>query len=168
MRYIVWPNDPETAARLGGKAAALAVLQREGLDVPAWFVLAPEAFAASLEAAHPRGAAPPEGGPKPAALLDRLSLASEPRGELVEALARLCPDGATVAVRSSASEEDGTTHSFAGQLDSLLGVRPHDVPASVLAVWRSAFSDRVQAYRRQRAITGPPRPPAVLVQRMIL
>jgi len=167
MRYIVWPNDRESAARLGGKAAALAALQRDGLDIPAWFVLAPEAFATSLEAAHLPDGASPGAGPPVATLVDRLAMAPEPHAELVAALARLCPGGEPVAVRSSATEEDGTTHSFAGQLDSLLGVRPRDVPAGVVSVWRSAFSERVQAYRRQRQLSGPPRPPAVLIQRMV-
>jgi phosphohistidine swiveling domain-containing protein len=167
MRYIVWPDDCESSARLGGKAAALAALQREALDVPAWFVLAPEAFDASQAAAHAQTTAPRRDGRPPASPLERLTLAPAPHRELVEALARLCPGGEPVAVRSSAVEEDGTTHSFAGQLDSLLGVRPRDVPASVLAVWRSAFGERVQAYRRQRHLSGPPRPPAVLVQRML-
>ena len=49
-------------------------------------------------------------------------------------------------MRSSASDEDGSEHSFAGQLDSHLKVPPAEVPARVADVWRSGFSERVLAY----------------------
>src|SRR5213078_1024244 len=75
--------------------------------------------------------------------------------------------GAPVAVRSSASDEDGAQHSFAGQLDSFLFVAAPDVPAKVAAVWRSGFSERLLAYRREHNLTPMPRPPTVLVQRMV-
>jgi rifampicin phosphotransferase len=41
---------------------------------------------------------------------------------ILEAWRRLCPDGERVAVRSSALEEGGVAHSFAGQSESFLGV----------------------------------------------
>jgi pyruvate,water dikinase len=40
------------------------------------------------------------------------------------------------------------------------------VPARVADVWRSAFSERIRAYRAERRL-GEPQPPAVLVQRMV-
>jgi phosphohistidine swiveling domain-containing protein len=70
-------------------------------------------------------------------------------------------------VRSSASDEDSAQHSFAGQLDSFLFVRPEDVPEKVAAVWRSGFSERILAYRRENGLPLLPQPPAVLVQRMV-
>jgi phosphoenolpyruvate synthase/pyruvate phosphate dikinase len=48
MRYIIHPKDHTDSERLGGKAAALAAVQRADLPVPPWFVLAPEAFYASM------------------------------------------------------------------------------------------------------------------------
>src|SRR5262249_57330662 len=93
--------------------------------------------------------------------------AAEVLRELLPALEELCADGATVAVRSSASDEDGAQHSFAGQLDSFLFVRKEDVAEKVAAVWRSGFSERIVAYRREHGLPLTPRPPAVLVQRMV-
>jgi pyruvate,water dikinase len=79
----------------------------------------------------------------------------------------IAPAATFFAVRSSALDEDGAEHSFAGQLDSFLYVPLEHIPEKVAAVWRSGFSERVLAYRRERGLTDDPRPPAVLVQRMI-
>ncbi len=75
--------------------------------------------------------------------------------------------GEFVAVRSSAGDEDGSAHSFAGQLESFLYIKPQDVPDAVKKVWESGFTERVLAYRREHDLAGPPRAPTVLVQRMI-
>ena len=70
-------------------------------------------------------------------------------------------------MRSSALDEDGAEHSFAGQLDSFLFVPAEGIPEKVESVCRSGFSARILAYRREHNLTGEPRPPAVLIQRMI-
>src|SRR5207247_10457088 len=46
-------------------------------------------------------------------------------------------------------------------------VRPEEVAAKVAAVWRSGFSERIVAYRQEHGLPLTPRPPAVLVQRMV-
>ncbi len=75
--------------------------------------------------------------------------------------------GAPWAVRSSAVAEDGSQHSFAGQLQSFLGM---DSPQAVLEAIRkcrdSAHSQRVRAYCRSRGTS--PGPVAVVVQRLVL
>src|SRR5438034_11784690 len=50
-----------------------------------------------------------------------------------------------LAVRSSAVDEDGSDHSFAGQLESFLFVPPQHVLERVVDVWRSGFTERVIA-----------------------
>jgi pyruvate,water dikinase len=145
MSCILTAADRERLADMGGKAAALARL--EGFPVPDWFVVAPAA------------AGDPAGSLEPAAGV---------REEITAALARLCPGGEPVAVRSSALDEDGSEHSFAGQLDSFLFVPPEEVAEMVARVWRSGRSERVLAYRRERGLAPVPTPPAVLVQRMVV
>ena len=149
--------------RLGGKAAALSGLHRSGARIPAWFVLTPEAFHAGAGERESQAATEAPS----LDLTTGLSLAAEPRRELLAALARLCPNGEPVAVRSSAAEEDGSRHSFAGQFESLLFVPPVQVPDAVTVVWRSAFSPRVLTYRRTHGLPPIGGPPAVLVQRMV-
>ena len=122
----------ETEDRVGGKAAGLGLLMREGLPVPPFFVIP-----ADLD-------------------LDRKALKA--------ALEALGPG--PYAVRSSALAEDGAQHSFAGQLDSFLGVKAiTKIEAAIDACRASGRSDRVQAYCTSRGIG--PGPVAVVVQRMI-
>ena len=88
--------------------------------------------------------------------------------EIRAALARLAPEGGRFAVRSSAAEEDGAGHSFAGQFESYLNVDAADVVARVADVRASARAERVVAYRRERGLDGAVPPPAALVQRMLV
>ena len=141
MRYIVHPGESSAVDRLGGKAAALAVLHRSGASIPAWFVLTAEAFDASLGA---RDATP---WPLPLHLTSRrnspwgLSRAANCQ----KRWSGSARTGEPVAVRSSAADEDGAQHSFAGQFESFLFVPPAQVPNAAEAVWQSAFSERLLA-----------------------
>jgi hypothetical protein len=78
------------------------------------------------------------------------------RQEVTQPSRQLSAGDHKVAVRSSASDEDGAQHSFAGQLESYLFVAPDDVPAKAEAVWRSGFSERILAYRREHALSEVP------------
>jgi len=163
---IVRPGDP-AAAGCGGKARALAALHAAGFPVPQWFALAPEMFYMALSEQE-RGML--DNGAISGRITEaiaRCAPTSAMAGALSEALAELCPAGESVAVRSSARDEDDVRHSFAGQLESFLFVAPAEVPDRVADVWRSAFSDRVLAYRRERGLSRPPGAPAVLIQRMV-
>jgi rifampicin phosphotransferase len=72
-----------------------------------------------------------------------------------------------VAVRSSATGEDSADASFAGQHETILDVQGVDaVVDAVLECWRSAASDRVTAYRKEKGIDAPVHV-AVLVQQMV-
>jgi len=143
MKFISSCSNVENIPRLGGKGRALARLGQEGFLIPPWFAVFPEACEGSF------------------------SLNQEARIEIRNALKVLCPDGETVAVRSSASDEDGMNFSYAGQLESYLSV-PHDsVLEMIEAVWKSGFTDRVYAYRRTQGINTPPPFPIVIVQRMV-
>lgn len=159
MRLIFHPGDPSKDHSLGGKAAALAALHDRGLPIPDWFVILPQAFETSVAARNQQS--------DPATPLVPPSPTPAVMQQVHAALAKLCPAGELVAVRSSALEEDGSAHSFAGQLESFLMVLPAKVGPAITAVWNSAFSERVRAYRAQHQLTGPPRPPAVLIQRMV-
>lgn len=141
MALIVRPGEVSASSPIGGKARALASAQAAGLPVPSWIVVAAD---------H-----------------DPTNLTEAERDQIREAVAALSESGAPVAVRSSASDEDGTQHSFAGQLESFLLVPPDEVADKVLAVWESASSERIYEYRRQHGLELAPRPPAALVQVMV-
>jgi pyruvate,water dikinase len=75
-----------------------------------------------------------------------------------------------VAVRSSASAEDGNEASFAGQFETVLNVRGEEDLAAALAVcWESLSAGRVRAYLSRRGLEGlaDSLTMSVLVQRMV-
>jgi rifampicin phosphotransferase len=127
-------------ASVGAKAANLADLMEAGFPVPDGFVIRGEGF--------------DEAG----------ALTARAREELTAALAAL-GDG-DVAVRSSAVSEDMPDASFAGQYETILGVKgPVAVIAAAERCWASAQSVRVQMYRVTRGVETAPM--SVLVQQLI-
>ncbi len=118
----------------------LLELVRLGLDVPPFFVVETDAYSAD--------------GPPTEGL----------REQVAEALAAL--GGSRVAVRSSAVGEDAAGASFAGQLESVLGVTGLDgVMQALVHCWRSSAGERVQAYRELHGLEATP--VAVVVQLMV-
>lgn len=150
MNYIIYPPIQKDDL-IGAKAKTLFDLQRHGFLIPQGFVVSINAWSDSLT---------PEQD-------FNIQLHPIVKEEIQQAVKELCPNGELVAVRSSAIDEDGEQYSFAGQLDSFLNVTPEDVPAKVIEVWRSGFSQRILAYRRQHNLPLIPSPPAVLIQRMV-
>lgn len=139
--------DPSVA---GGKGAGLARLTRGGFPVPPGFVITTAAFHEPLDQAS------------------RLSDLERARRFCLEwpipdglrrailgARRRLGPG--PVAVRSSLVGEDAAGSSFAGQLDTVLGVEGDDaLLEAVRRVLASAFGDRLWAYMRQTAPAAAP------------
>lgn len=166
MNFIL-QSDCETPDRLGGKARALAELAGEGLPIPPWFVVAPEAALASYGDELRNELA----GATDATRIQSLATGMGPNDEVRRELARHLDEhfsgDARLAVRSSASDEDGAEHSFAGQLDSYLFVAPGDVADKVAEVWRSGYGERVLAYRSEHGLKLVPTPPSVLIQKMV-
>jgi phosphohistidine swiveling domain-containing protein len=195
MAMILRAGDVSPDAPVGGKARALASAQAAGMPVPDWFVVTSEAVEASLGARSAQGDAVPTSRSlangisraEPLAGLEALQEQASPSTTepltMSPALSLAIRDALeawshkTLAVRSSASDEDEATCSLAGQLESLLDVRRGEVPEAVARVWRSGFSARVSAYRTQTSTpTAAPtgtwqesgmRGPAVIVQRMV-
>jgi rifampicin phosphotransferase len=152
---------------LGGKALALLCAERAGLPVPPWFVISPSAFAASLTREQSELLASKHSEGLSSELLS-LKPSDEVQREVSDALRDLSAGGSRFAVRSSAIDEDGSEHSFAGQFDTFLFVDAKDISAKIAAVWRSGFSDRILEYRRQRGLSNSAQSaPAVLVQKMV-
>ncbi|MCB9470072.1 MAG: phosphoenolpyruvate synthase [Candidatus Obscuribacterales bacterium] len=71
------------------------------------------------------------------------------------------------AVRSSARQEDGREHSYAGQLDSFLRVKKIDLALHVIKVWQSAYSERISHYRKLSGEKALAEIPAVIIQVMV-
>jgi phosphohistidine swiveling domain-containing protein len=142
-------------ASCGAKAAALARLIAAGLPVPDGFVIDRAGFRDVAALAE----APPDDDAIGHALADagqRIADAALPGDvdrevrERARALGRL-------AVRSSASIEDGELGAAAGVFASVTDVAPDDVWDAIRAVWTSALTPLAVAYARRRtAAVDPP------------
>lgn len=167
MTFVLSFSDGADPGRMGGKAAALCSIAETGMQIPAWFVIAPAAFEASLSPAQYRTLLRAGGPDDLQELLARVSPAPQVLEEVGERVAALGGGNRLVAVRSSGAQEDGVEHSFAGQYESYLSVTRESLPARIADVWRSGFSERILAYRGENNLEGLPQAPAVLVQEMV-
>ena len=99
MTWLVTMRDAATdtaRAGMGGKALALARLFEAGFEVPPWLVVLPSATQ------------------------EDFVCRAEAEADLLAAAEPFFVDGSTVAVRSSASDEDGAAYSFAGDRKSVV------------------------------------------------
>jgi phosphohistidine swiveling domain-containing protein len=133
----------EDEALSGSKGCALARLYRAGYPVPDGFIVLPGAFAG-----------------------DDLTPAAW--GQVCAAIDRLKgPGDASLVVRSSASSEDASGASFAGQYETVLQVRtPEEIREAIWRVRRSQRAERVQAYGQAVGLESSCRV-AVIIQRMV-
>lgn len=72
-----------------------------------------------------------------------------------------------VAVRSSATAEDGMDHAWAGQLESYLNTEERDVLAKVKLCWSSLFTPRAIFYRFEKGLDTTKISVAVVIQKMV-
>ena len=136
---ILWFEDAAAAdPARTGGKAAALATLARDLPVPDGFVVA--------------------GSPSDAAVTEAYAELAERAGE-AEPL---------VAVRSSATDEDGRTSSFAGQHETILGVRGIDELLDAIAACRaSAHTERALEYRRANGLARPSAPLPVLVQLLV-
>jgi phosphoenolpyruvate synthase/pyruvate phosphate dikinase len=77
-------------------------------------------------------------------------------------------EGTAVAVRSSASKEDGSTTSFAGLFETYLDLKGREaIEASVLKCWKSTVTERTQKYCERNKIDVNELEMAVVIQEYI-
>ena len=167
-------------ARAGGKAAALGELLAAGFAVPAGLCLTTEAF--RLAFAERNGAIgsvlrdfdvrDPEQAARAAEaigeLLADLRVPEPLIAPLRDAPPSLGAEGAALAVRSSATAEDRGDVSFAGQYETVVGVRGlEETLAAVVTCWRSFFSANALVARAQAGAASGDEAMAVLVQTLV-
>jgi pyruvate,water dikinase len=163
---------------VGAKALNLARMMRAGLPVPPGFCVTGAAFQAHVDSAPLAERAKAlleeiEDGAAAGPVLAKLRAAIV-EAPLADRLARQIEEryralGAKhVAVRSSATVEDLPGHSFAGQYDTLLGVRgPADCLRAVGKCWASLWTERAYAYRERNGIEHRNARMAVIIQELV-
>ena len=145
-------GEPFDGCEIGGKAGNLVELVRAGLPVPDGWIVPGEVFEDHL-AAHGLGesahATFTDGDERRCGEVRRSILSMELKPEMLRSFSGL-PD-APLAVRSSASVEDGVRGSYSGLFRSCLGVGKADLGHAIRQVWASVFTPEVQSYHRQVA-----------------
>jgi pyruvate,water dikinase len=174
--------DRTQVALVGGKGAHLGELSRiDGIRVPAGFCVTTDGFSRAVAAV-----------PSIDDLLDRISrldpddreslhslsgqvrriIEAEPipadlATAVTQALAEVGPQNA-FAIRSSATAEDLSTASFAGQHATYLNVTGRDaILRHVSRCWASLFTEEAMTYRRRIGLDHRQVRMAVVVQRMV-
>lgn len=137
---IILMDEDADVFKTGGKSAALMRLVNAGFNIPAFFTITPDAFT-------------------------KKNIDKTVRENLLSSVNKLGPG--PFAARSSAVEEDGDTHSHAGQFLSLLNLTKRQLPAACVKVFNSGKLESVIEYRATHGLEGEGGGTAVLVQQMI-
>lgn len=155
---VLWlgETDCHIVAKTGGKAANLSRLAAD-YRVPPGFCIVPEVHDRIMNGATGSGSTE-----VPSLLHDLVAEAYEQLG------VRCGGPGTSVAVRSSAVDEDGQSSSFAGQYDTYLNiVGAKEISDAVMRCWSSADGERMQSYRQEHNLDGSSSGIAVLVQQLV-
>jgi pyruvate,water dikinase len=167
------------AAIAGGKGASLGEMISVGIPVPPGFVVTAQAFdrflletglaaevhselqkvnhddVASVERASEVLHALITGRDMPVDIADEIMAAHEKLG------------AEFVAVRSSATAEDSSAASWAGELESYLNTNRDQVIANVKRCWASLFTPRAIVYRTEKNMKDVHVSVAVVIQKMV-
>lgn len=173
---------PADVAAVGGKGANLGALTAAGLPVPPGFVVTADAYRRAMDEGGVRDelaagfreacalvddpAALDAAAERLRALVHKAAVPPDVAEAVVAAYAGLGPDVA-VAVRSSATAEDGAGTSFAGMHETFANVRGAEhVVERVVGCWASLFGARAIAYRAEQGLDEEPAI-AVVVQLLV-
>lgn len=169
----------EDVATAGGKGASLGEMTRAGIPVPPGFVVLTTAFERFLDETDLRQEVAAELRKVDSEAIHTAERASEQIQSLIKH-AKMPDDIASVvvssfaeleaeyvAVRSSATSEDGADNAWAGQLDSFLNTTNNTLLENVQRCWASLFTPRAIVYRIEKGLKESHISVAVVVQKMV-
>lgn len=163
----------------GGKGASLGEMTQAGIPVPPGFVLLSESFERFLEETdlnveidailkkvdHQKIHTVENASEKIQALILKAKMPEDIKQEVKKEFQKLKTE--FVAVRSSATAEDGAEAAWAGQLESYLNTTEKTLLANVQKCWASLFTPRAIFYRFEKKLHQQKISVAVVVQKMI-
>jgi pyruvate,water dikinase len=167
------------AGLAGGKGASLGEMTQAGIPVPPGFVVLAESFEqfiketdlvqeidAILHKVNHKEIHTVESASEK---IRELILNVEMPKDIAEDIEKQFKELNTkyVAVRSSATAEDGKDHAWAGQLESYLNTQEDDVLTKVKLCWSSLFTPRAIFYRFEKGLHSTKISVAVVVQKMV-
>ena len=163
----------------GGKGASLGEMTNAGIPVPHGFVVLANAFDRFLEETDLNleiEARLKEVNPEDTNSIDKVSsvlrdvihdtkMPDDLAEEILQSFDELGAE--YVAVRSSATAEDGAVASWAGELDTFLNTTRENVIEKVKECWSSLFTPRAIFYRHEKDLVDAQVSVAVVIQEMI-
>ncbi len=163
----------------GGKGASLGEMTAAGIPVPPGFVVLAESFdqflietdlGPDIEAIlkrvkHHNVASVEEASVEIRDLIHDQKVPKDIATEIVSSFKKL--KAPLVAVRSSATAEDSSEASWAGELESYLNVTSKNVVETVKKCWSSLFTPRAIFYRREKKLHTTRVSVAVVIQKMV-
>ncbi|EKE11287.1 MAG: hypothetical protein ACD_15C00111G0016 [uncultured bacterium] len=183
-------NDADIA---GGKGASLGEMTSTGIPVPPGFVVLSDAFERFLEETdlnvevdailetvdNQKMHTVEQASEKIQVLILEAKMPEDIEKEILESynklfykdkenlLARRSDNEGWVAVRSSATAEDGAEAAWAGQLNSYLNTTEDSLLRNVQKCWASLFTPRAIFYRFEKGLHNTHISVAVVVQKMV-
>ena len=169
----------ENLNEAGGKGASLGELTAAGIPVPPGCVVLANAFDRFIEETHLKeeiNARLAEVNPADLNSVDRVStvlrsvihgtnMPSDLTEEILNAFDQLGAE--FVAVRSSATAEDSSSASWAGELETYLNTTRENVLERVRHCWSSLFTPRALFYRHEKGLIATHVSVAVVIQTMV-
>ncbi|MEI8062326.1 MAG: PEP/pyruvate-binding domain-containing protein [bacterium] len=163
----------------GGKGASLGEMTQAGIPVPPGFVVLSNAFErfiqetnlfeeidGTLDAVNHNEVHTAEAASeKIKGLILSREMPKDIQIEIESSFSKL--NTKYVAVRSSATAEDGKDHAWAGQLDSYLNITSVNLLDKVKHCWASLFTPRAIFYRYEKGLHNTKISVAVVVQKMV-
>lgn len=179
---LVKPNSTKSFAKnqAGGKGYNLYHLSKNGISVPEWVVVCKKEFEdfctrqdlnSKISEITDKFLADSISADEAEVGIKSLFMNAKEDAilrEIVNHAFSLISTEGGISVRSSAADEDGSSHSFAGQLSSFLYVTSaEDAYRYTLQCWASGFTERGLIYRREKKISLQSIKVSVVFQKMI-
>lgn len=181
MNHLKFFKDihKKDVAIAGGKGASLGEMINNKIPVPDGFVVLANSFDRFLEETHLKeeiDARLSEVVPEDTNSVDKASnvirdvihdvpMPKDLETEILKAFDEL--DSEFVAVRSSATAEDGAVASWAGELETYLNTTRENVVERVRNCWSSLYTPRAIFYRHEKNLIDHYVSVAVVIQKMI-
>lgn len=180
-QQIIWLENirKDDVAVAGGKGASLGEMINAGINVPPGFVIASFVFdefikeanlkdsiSAMLSKVNPNDLKQVEAASKE--IMNAVTDAKMPDGITKEILVNFEKLGSRfVAVRSSATAEDSSAASWAGQLESYLNTDSQTLLQNIKRCWASLYTPRAITYRFEQGLNMADVSVSVIVQKMV-
>ncbi len=163
----------------GGKGASLGEMIKAGIPVPPGFVILVDSFEQFIKETdlvqeidtildnvkHDEIHSVESASEKIQGLILSKEIPADIKTEIEKYFKEL--DAKFVAVRSSATAEDGKDHAWAGQLESYLNTTEEELLPKVKHCWASLFTPRAIFYRFEKGLHTTKISVAVVVQKMV-